>query len=176
MENRYDLVLKFEADSMRREAGRRIEQLISELEMQKTKVENYSFRCIHLCTQKERQEQLEKFFRVVFDQAFDINNASKKDKEIFKFNKDKKDIVHFQLTIEEFAESLGMKANNIFVTKLFDLTDKDKSGTINYEEFLSLLAILAKGDEKKKASLLFKIHDLDNTGSVSKEHFKKMMK
>lgn len=173
--DKYDLVLKFETNYLRNQLESKIEEIVTKLNLKREKITKTPFKSINICSKKDRQAKLEMFFRVVFDQAFEMNKLS--NKELLNMDsKQAKEIVHFQLTLEEFAESLRMRPTDEFVRKLFSLTDHDKSGTINYREFVDLLIIFAKGDERKKANLLFKMYDIDNTGQLSKPDLTAMIK
>ena len=65
--------------------------------------------------------------------------------------------------------SLGQNLNESEIREIIDEVDEDKNGTIDFHEFLSLMArkmkILDKEDELLDA---FKILDVDGTGKISK--------
>ena len=65
--------------------------------------------------------------------------------------------------------SLGQNLNESEIKEIIDEVDEDKNGTIDFHEFLSLMArkmkILDKEDELLDA---FKILDVDGTGKISK--------
>lgn len=56
-----------------------------------------------------------------------------------------KDILRIELTQYEFAESLAMRSDSLFVNQMFDLVDKDNNGYISFREFLDMMVIFAKG-------------------------------
>lgn len=57
-----------------------------------------------------------------------------------------KDILKTELTQCEFAESLGMRSDSLFVRQMFTLVDKDNNGFISFREFLDMMVIFAKGN------------------------------
>ena len=65
--------------------------------------------------------------------------------------------------------SLGQNLSESEIKEIIDEVDEDKNGTIDFQEFLSLMArkmkIIDKEDELIDA---FKILDLDGTGKISK--------
>ena len=56
-----------------------------------------------------------------------------------------KDVLACELTQTEFAEVLSMAPNSAFVSSMFELVDKDQSGTISFREFLDIIVIFTKG-------------------------------
>lgn len=46
---------------------------------------------------------------------------------------------------EEFADSLGMKANSAFVELMFNVADKQKRGVLRFREILELVIIMSQG-------------------------------
>jgi len=58
---------------------------------------------------------------------------------------------------------------------LFDLFDLDKNGVIDYQEFMTGLAIFSKGAPDEKIEAIFKIYDIDKTNYVSKDELKTML-
>ena len=56
-----------------------------------------------------------------------------------------KDILSCELSKAEFAEVLSMGPTSEFVTHMFNLIDKDQSGSVSFREFLDIIVIFAKG-------------------------------
>ena len=56
-----------------------------------------------------------------------------------------KPVLATELTKREFAETLSMQPNSVFVTQIFKLADKDNNGTISLREFLDVLVIFSAG-------------------------------
>ncbi|TMW62159.1 hypothetical protein Poli38472_009652 [Pythium oligandrum] len=52
--------------------------------------------------------------------------------------------------------------------RLFEVIDKDGSGSIGYNEFVYGLAILFRGTRKEKLKFIFDLYDLSDTGSISR--------
>ena len=142
-------------------------------------------------TKEDRQQLVEDFFREVFKDAFGVgqSGSSKKfgvkramSKSIAamrrRFGKqaEPKDLVQCELTKSEFASSLGMKANSIFVEQIFNVVDEDNSSTIAYQEMLTFLVKFTKGDSDNKLRLMFRIYNTDGSGILKKSEFHDMLK
>ena len=50
-----------------------------------------------------------------------------------------------ELSRAEFAESLGLKPQDMFVESMFSLADKDGNGYLSFREFLDVLVVFMKG-------------------------------
>lgn len=50
-----------------------------------------------------------------------------------------------ELSRNEFAESLGLKPQDMFVESMFSLADKDGNGYLSFREFLDILVVFMKG-------------------------------
>lgn len=50
-----------------------------------------------------------------------------------------------ELSRAEFAESLGLKPQDMFVESMFSLADKDGNGYLSFREFLDILVVFMKG-------------------------------
>lgn len=68
----------------------------------------------------------------------------------------------------EFFEGLEIK-NKQLSDRLFEIFDKDKNGTVDYDEFISTIEEITNGSKDKKIRFAFKLHDLDNSGFIDKE-------
>ena len=51
-----------------------------------------------------------------------------------------------ELSRAEFAESLGLKPQDMFVQSMFSLADKDGNGYLYFREFLDILVVFMKGE------------------------------
>lgn len=144
-------------------------------------------------TKEDRQQLVESFFREVFKDAFGATKVkgskptlqgakktlSKTLAVLRKRFGDKvqpKDLVKCELTKTEFASSLGMKANSIFVEQIFNVVDEDNSGTIAYQEMLTFLVKFTKGDSDNKLRLIFRIYNTDGSGVLKRSEFRDMLK
>lgn len=127
-----------------------------------------------MTTKADRQKLLEKFYRVVFAQAFKIKYSQK---EMLNVDDNlEKEIVDTELTITEFADALSMRSQDEFVQRMFHLIDKDKNGFISFREFVDLLIIFANGTPQEKAKLLFDMYDINAVGYLTEENFVTMIK
>ena len=57
-----------------------------------------------------------------------------------------KEILRCELTKVEFAESLRLTPDSLFVENMFNLIDKDGNGYISFREFLDVMVIFSKGE------------------------------
>ena len=69
--------------------------------------------------------------------------------------------------------------DDLFVNKVYDLIDEDKSDSIEWDEFLTVMSALEKGNaskqnKKSQIQFFFRIYDLDNDGVISREDLSKM--
>nr|XP_004660925.2 dual oxidase 2 isoform X1 [Jaculus jaculus] len=126
-------------------------------------------------TKQQRAHILEIFFRHLFAQVLDINQA-----DAGALSLDSSQKVQEALTCElsraEFAESLGLKPQDMFVESMFSLADKDGNGYLSFREFLDILVVFMKGSPEDKSRLMFTMYDLDANGLLSKDEFFTMMR
>lgn len=126
-------------------------------------------------TKLQRSQILETFFRHSFAQVLHIDQSS-----IESFTAGSslkvKEALKCELSRTEFAESLGLKPNSLFVESMFSLADEDGNGYLSFREFLSILLILMKGSPEEKSKLMFTMYDIDGNGFLSKEEFLTMLK
>ncbi|XP_049837219.1 dual oxidase-like [Schistocerca gregaria] len=173
--NDYDLVIKFEADLMRTNFLRNLEEFLKQLNVRQ---ENFTTplqpALRQAITRKARQMRLEKFFRVVFSQAFNISQSLAVKEPLSAGAA--KEVIYTELTINEFAEALSMRADSEFVRKMFALVDKDHNGFISFREFLDMLVIFSKGTAEDKVKLMFDMYDINGHGKLTREDFKDMIK
>jgi dual oxidase len=120
-------------------------------------------------TKRDRQRLLENFFKSVFREggrgavAGDIGES-------------RKDILECELNKEEFADAMSLKKDSLFVEQMFQLIDQDGNGFISFREFLDMIVIFAKGSPDDKIKLMFEMYDIDKSGQLSRDEFKKMLK
>ena len=57
----------------------------------------------------------------------------------------------------------------------FTVFDTDKSGTIDFNEFLIAISTLCNDDIEKKLKLVFKIYDTDHNGQINKKEIKQVL-
>lgn len=59
-----------------------------------------------------------------------------------------------ELSRAEFAESLGLKPQDMFVESMFSLADKDGNGYLSFREFLDILVVFMKGGPRWRVHCL----------------------
>ncbi|XP_046910014.2 dual oxidase 2 [Dermatophagoides farinae] len=169
----YDLVLKFDSYYEREKFLTKFETFLNEIHYQmerSSKELRFIFRSAY--TKCKRQKHLEKFFRVVFTQAF-----NRKPDKIGNLDlKSAKEIIETELTQFEFAEVLSMRPDATFVQQMFRLIDKDNNGYISFREFLDVIIIFAKGSAEQKIRIMFDMYDMNQTGRLSIDDFRAMIK
>ena len=119
-------------------------------------------------TKQDRQRLLENFFKSVFREgaggvAINVGET-------------RNDILECELTKEEFADAMSLKKDSLFVEQMYQLIDKDGNGFISFREFLDMIVIFAKGNPEDKIKLMFDMYDIDRSGELHKDEFKKMLK
>ena len=72
---------------------------------------------------------------------------------------------------------MDLKINDSRISnRLFDLFDNDKSGSIDFEEFVSNLELLIESDSESKIKFAFDLHDLDNNGHIDRSEIRILIK
>uniref|UniRef100_A0A2K5ZIE7 NAD(P)H oxidase (H2O2-forming) n=1 Tax=Mandrillus leucophaeus TaxID=9568 RepID=A0A2K5ZIE7_MANLE len=126
-------------------------------------------------TKQQRERILEIFFRHLFAQVLDINQADAGTLPLDSSQK-VREALTCELSRAEFAESLGLKPQDMFVDSMFSLADKDGNGYLSFREFLDILVVFMKGSPEDKSRLMFTMYDLDENGFLSKDEFFTMMR
>ena len=121
-------------------------------------------------TKKQRQELLEAFFKAVFSE--DAQEQTLAGSVV----RQRKDVLDCELTREEFAEAMSLKADSLFVDQMFQLIDQDGNGFVSFREFLDMIVIFSRGSPEDKLKLMFDMYDVDKSGSLSREEFCDMLK
>ncbi|XP_035207728.1 dual oxidase 2-like isoform X3 [Stegodyphus dumicola] len=171
----YDLVLKFENPDEKEVFIEKLEACLGKIGIGRQRYEvNVSHMLKSAVTKAHRQAQLEKFFRVVFAQAFSIKHD---DSETLGIDYNQaKEIVNIELTAYEFAEALSLRPEALFVKQMFALIDADGNGYISFREFLNVIVIFAKGSPEDKTKLMFDMYDIDHSGKLSRQEFSDMIR
>ncbi|XP_071836101.1 dual oxidase 2-like isoform X2 [Apostichopus japonicus] len=122
-------------------------------------------------TKEKRQQNVERFVRAAFVQAFEPDvlmddNHEPENREIFST----------EMTKSEFADILKLTQDSMFVELMFELADKDKNGTISFREFLDVTVIFAEGKPEDKLEMMFNMYDVDNSGELSRKELEGMLK
>ncbi|XP_074862479.1 dual oxidase 2-like [Carettochelys insculpta] len=126
-------------------------------------------------TKEQRKQILETFFRHLFAQVLEIDKSDAGDLN-FETSLTAKESLKCELSRAEFAESLGLKPQSMFVESMFSLADKDGNGYLSFREFLDILVVFMKGSPEEKLKLMFTMYDVDGNGYLSKEEFSRMLR
>ena len=62
--------------------------------------------------------------------------------------------------------------DDLFVNRVYDLIDEDQSDSIEWDEFLTVMSALEKGNKtnrKSQISFFFQVYDLDGDGVISRD-------
>ncbi|XP_066199658.1 dual oxidase 1 isoform X2 [Saccopteryx leptura] len=126
-------------------------------------------------TRARRSHLLETFFRHLFSQVLDIDQADAGTLPLDSSEK-VREALTCELSRAEFAESLGLKPQDMFVESMFSLADKDGNGYLSFREFLDILVVFMKGSPEEKSRLMFRMYDFDGNGLISKDEFIRMLR
>ncbi|XP_034794573.1 dual oxidase 1 isoform X2 [Pan paniscus] len=172
----YDLVLLFNLEEERQAL---VENLRGALKESGLSIQEWELREQELMraavTREQRSHLLETFFRHLFSQVLDINQA---DAGTLPLDSSQKvqEALTCELSRAEFAESLGLKPQDMFVESMFSLADKDGNGYLSFREFLDILVVFMKGSPEEKSRLMFRMYDFDGNGLISKDEFIRMLR
>nr|KAG5701353.1 hypothetical protein BaRGS_006127 [Batillaria attramentaria] len=126
-------------------------------------------------TYDDRKKILTKFFKAVTMQVFKdkpLRGEGLGDLDAETMER----IRSTQLTRTEFAESMGLQPNSMFVRNMFLLVDRSRDGFVSFEEFMSMFVTLASGTAKEKARMLFDMYDIRKQGRLTRKDFDKMIR
>lgn len=121
-------------------------------------------------TKRQRQQLLEAFFKAVFSEDAEEQTSAGD------VVRQRKDVLDCELTREEFAEAMSLKADSLFVDQMFQLIDQDGNGFVSFREFLDMIVIFSRGSPEDKLKLMFDMYDVDKSGSLSRDEFCNMLK
>uniref|UniRef100_A0A8C3RPS0 NAD(P)H oxidase (H2O2-forming) n=1 Tax=Chelydra serpentina TaxID=8475 RepID=A0A8C3RPS0_CHESE len=172
----YDLVLLFNGEAERSDFVRMLTNYL-ETNGLSLNVSDMTERSLlkRAVTKEQRKQILETFFRHLYAQVLDINKSDAGDLN-FETSLTAKESLKCELSRTEFAESLGLKPQSMFVESMFSLADKDGNGYISFREFLDILVVFMKGSPEEKSKLMFTMYDVDGNKFLSKEEFFRMMR
>jgi len=72
-------------------------------------------------------------------------------------------------------QSLGFEAKNQTIFQMISDLDKNKSGTIDFEEFLDMMtARMSDKDTREDISKVFRLFDDDNTGTITLRNLRRV--
>jgi len=81
----------------------------------------------------------------------------------------------FQQALGNLNEyGIGVYKNLPMGLRLFDVFDKNKDGVLDFVEFASGIAILAKGTQQQRIDLTFQVYDGDGSGFVTRDKLENM--
>ena len=120
-------------------------------------------------TKRDRQRLLENFFKSVFREGGQVGSGSS-------LGETRADILDCELTRAEFADAMSLKPDSLFVDQMFTLIDQDGNGFVSFREFLDMIVIFANGSPDDKIKLMFDMYDINKSGHMDREEFKKMLK
>lgn len=69
-----------------------------------------------------------------------------------------------------------MKADAVFVKKMFNIVDKDGDGRISFQEFLDTVLLFSRGKTEDKLRIIFDMCDQDSNGVIDKEELSEMLR
>ncbi|MEJ1278672.1 hypothetical protein NN561_009594 [Cricetulus griseus] len=172
----YDLVLLFNTEEERQALVENIRGALKESELSFQEWELREQELMRAAvTREQRSHLLETFFRHLFSQVLDINQADAGTLPLDSSMK-VREALTCELSRVEFADSLGLKPQDMFVESMFSLADKDGNGYLSFREFLDILVVFMKGSPEEKSRLMFRMYDFDGNGLISKDEFIRMLR
>ena len=80
-----------------------------------------------------------------------------------------------EINLEEFRKIVPCK-DQFFVTRIFKLFDKDRSGYITLGKFIETVAQFSVVDDDTKIEFLFNIYDINEDGNLEEGNFREVIK
>ena len=169
----HDLVLIFQSTNDRKKFMTKLESLLTSFQ-RTIDVQNVSREMLLLNaeTKETREKRLETFFREAYAMALGFGDE---DSPLRARRQSIMSDMSMNLSNQEFANALGMKKNDIFVKKMFNIVDKEKSGRISFQNFLDTVVLFTKGSSEDKMRIIFDMCDKDDRGVVDKKELKDML-
>lgn len=175
--NDHDLVLELESNSMRRKFIRKLEDFLTihKKEWSVTEV-NRDIMLQRAETRERRQKRLEHFFREAYALTFGLRPGERRRRSDASLDGEVITVMRTSLSKPEFAAALGMKYDDMFVRKMFNIVDKDKDGRISFQEFLETVVLFSRGKIDDKLRIIFDMCDNDRNGVIDKSELCEMMR
>lgn len=173
----YDLVLEFESVASKKKFMNKLEVFLNS--SKKTIFSTQVVREVLLAkaeTRQRREKKLEHFFREAYALTFGLRPGERRRRSDSNIDGEVVTVMRTSLTKSEFASALGMKADAIFVTKMFNIVDKDKDGRISFQEFLDTVVLFSRGATEDKLRIIFDMCDNDRNGVIDKEELSEMLR
>lgn len=126
-------------------------------------------------TKERRQKRLEHFFREAYELTFGLKPGEEK-RNMDDATNDVVMVMRTSLSKKEFAGALGMKPDDMFVRRMFNIVDKDSDGRISFQEFLDTVVLFSKGTTDDKLRIIFDMCDNDRNGVIDKGELSGMLR
>jgi len=87
------------------------------------------------------------------------------------FKQFKKETPNGVINKEEFKEVMKQMGvlDGFLQDLIFNVFDENKDGSINFQEFVTALSVMTRGDPNEKLEFAFSMYDLDGNGFIDKE-------
>ncbi|KAF5287282.1 hypothetical protein FQR65_LT02155 [Abscondita terminalis] len=173
----YDLVLEFDTIGSRKKFLSKLEVFLNS--HKKTVLSTQVAREILLAkaeTKERRQRKLEHFFREAYALTFGLRPGERRRRSNETVDEEVVTVMRTSLSKSEFASALGMKADAIFVRKMFNIVDKDGDGRISFQEFLDTVVLFSRGKTEDKLRIIFDMCDNDSNGVIDKGELSEMLR
>ena len=113
-------------------------------------------------TKQDRQRLLENFFKSVFHRGAVTETCS--------------DAFEFELTREEFADTVSLRKDCLYVEKMFQLIDRGGENLLPLRKFVDMIVLFVKGSLEKKMKFLFDTYDIHKSGELYVNNVKLLLK
>lgn len=127
-------------------------------------------------TRERRQKKLEHFFREAYALTFGLRPGERRRRSDASVDGEVVTVMRTSLSKSEFASALGMKADAVFVRKMFNIVDKDGDGRISFQEFLDTVVLFSRGKTEDKLRIVFDMCDNDRNGVIDKGELSEMLR
>ncbi|KAK5639843.1 hypothetical protein RI129_010654 [Pyrocoelia pectoralis] len=173
----YDLVLEFDSIGSRKKFIGKLEVFLNS--QKKNLICTEVAREIMLAkaeTKERRQRKLEHFFREAYALTFGLRPGERRRRSDASVDEEVVTVMRTSLSKSEFASALGMKADAVFVRKMFNVVDKDGDGRISFQEFLDTVVLFSRGKTEDKLRIIFDMCDNDSNGVIDKGELSEMLR
>ncbi|CAH0546400.1 unnamed protein product [Brassicogethes aeneus] len=173
----HDLVLELESVGAKKKFLNKLELFLTS--HKKNLICNQMARELMLAkaeTRQRRERKLEHFFREAYALTFGLRPGERRRRSDSSADGEVVTVMRTSLTKSEFANALGMKPDAVFVTKMFNIVDKDGDGRISFQEFLDTVVLFSRGKTEDKLRIIFDMCDNDGNGVIDKEEFSEMLR
>jgi len=89
----------------------------------------------------------------------------------------KKETPSGSINKQEFKEVMKQMGvvDSFLQDLIFNVFDENKDGTINFQEFVTALSVMTRGDPNEKLEFAFAMYDLDGNGFIDKDEMAQIM-